>query len=131
MPESTKQTIYLSVLAAGIVALLASFYVVQSKRPPLTSTSADFDTIRARLLDAETNINTELTHALVDRAQQANIDDQFSQDDVDHLDAAVAAATSDTLITDAELIAIADQIGRSAYDTRVTSRDDVRALLSR
>jgi len=131
MPENTKQTVYLSLLATAIVALLVAFYVVQSRRPPLASSSADFETIRARLLDAEDNINTQLVHHLVDRAQQASIDGAFSQDEVDQLDDVVAAATADTLITDKELIGIADHIGRSAFDTRASSRDDVRAILSR
>lgn len=131
MPETTKQAIYLSVLAVAIVALLVSFYVVQSKRPAVTRTGADFETIRARLLDAEDNINTQLVQHLVARAQTANIDGKLDQEGVDELDAAVAAATSDSLITDKELITIGDQIARTAFDTRVGSRDDVRTLLSR
>ena len=131
MPSTTKQAIYLSVLAGGIVALLGAFYFVQSARPPLTSTGADFTTIRARLLDAEENINTQLVHHLVDRAQDANIEGEMDQEEVDALDATVASATSDGLITDKELVTIGDQIARTAFGTRVNSRDDIRTLLSR
>ena len=131
MSRQTRQAVFFVLLAMGLGILLIAFYFVQRARDNPGQESANFETIRARLEGSEDNINLRTVMQLIDNSQQASYDGNFPQAAVARLDEAVANATNDTLITDSEMLTVANVLSQQTRGKTVRSRDDVRMLLSK
>jgi len=130
MPTQTRQAVYFILLAAALGALLVAFYFVQKARDNPADASIDFDTIRARLDGVEDNINLRTVMQLIDNAQKASYDGDFPKSAVVKLDNAVAGATNDGMISDSEMLSIANVLAQQTLGKTVRTREDVRVLLS-
>lgn len=126
-----KQAIYWVVLLIGLGAIMLAYYFLQSREPTIRSGPVNLETMRMRLDTAEHSVNSTMAYQLMDMAVTAQIEGKLTDDQLHSLDQATAQATLDDMVTDHELLAIADPISRATKGKPVTSRDDVRVLLSK
>jgi hypothetical protein len=126
-----KQGIYWAVLLIGLGSILGAYYVLESREPRSHRGPVDLETIRMRFDTIEHSVNSQMTEQLMTLAVNAQTEGKLTKEALNSLDVASEQACIDDMITDHELLTLADPISRVTQGKGVASRDDVRLMLSR
>ncbi len=126
-----KQGIYWAVLLISLGSIMLAYYVLESREPRYRRGPVNLETIRMRFDSIEHSVNSQMTEQLMSMAVTAQTEGKLTDEALRSLDEASERACRDDMITDHELLTLADPISRVTQGKGVASRDDVRRMLSR